>query len=132
MTFYLDTNTCIYALKATYPSIGNKIRGLTPDTIKIPSLVKAELLFGCEKSQRKKRSLEVVEAFLFPYEIIPFCSGAAEHYAKIRGSLEKKGRPIGPNDLIIAATVLANNGVLVTHNVNEFRRIKNLKVEDWT
>lgn len=132
MSYYLDTNTCIYALKGIYPSIERKLRGLTPDSIKIPSLVKAELLFGCEKSQRKKRTRDAVEVFLFPFEVVPFCAKAAEHYAEIRSRLEKKGLPIGPNDLIIAATVAANRGVLVTHNVKEFRRIGKLKVEDWT
>jgi tRNA(fMet)-specific endonuclease VapC len=45
--------------------------------------------------------------------------------------LESKGSIIGPNDIIIASTVLANNGILVTHNVKEFKRIKNLKIENW-
>ena len=57
---------------------------------------------------------------------------AAESYSRIRFDLERRGKPVGPNDLIVAATVMADRGTLVTYNLREFRRIKDLLVEDWT
>ena len=55
-----------------------------------------------------------------------------EAYGKIRADLEKNGTVIGPNDLMIAATVIRKGGVLVTHNTKEFSRIEGLRIEDWT
>ena len=72
-----------------------------------------------------------INKFLEPYEIINFDDECAVVYSKIRASLELKGNIIGPNDYIIAATVLAKNGILVTNNVKEFKRVKNIKIENW-
>ena len=66
------------------------------------------------------------------YTIVPFDTSAAEEYAVIRSALEKKGTTIGANDYIIAATVLADNGLLVTNNTGDFRRVPRLKLDDWT
>jgi tRNA(fMet)-specific endonuclease VapC len=132
MKYYLDTNICIYFLKGIYQVLLNKIMSHTPDEIKICSMVKAELLYGAEKSQRDKENIEKVEQFLLPFEVVAFDNDASVKYSKIRSELEKIGAPIGPNDLIISATVLANNGILVTNNVKEFRRIPDLIVENWT
>lgn len=132
MAFFLDTNICIYALKGRYAAIGPRMQALSPAKIKIPSIVKAELLFGARKSERPSETAEVVSAFLFPFEIVPFGDDAAACYADIRSELERGGKPVGPNDLIVAATVLASRGTLVTHNLKEFGRIESLPLEDWT
>jgi tRNA(fMet)-specific endonuclease VapC len=132
VAFFLDTNTCIYALKGRYPAIGLRMGRMSPASIKIPSIVKAELLFGARKSREPERALEVLERFLFPFEIMPFGDAAAALYSRIRLDLERRGKPVGPNDLIVAATVMANRGTLVTHNVREFARISDLSLEDWT
>lgn len=100
--------------------------------IKIPVIVKAELLFGIEKSLQKEKNMTVFENFLKAFEVINLNDEALNHYAKIRNELEKGGRIIGSNDLFIASIVLAHNGILVTHNTNEFKRIRELKLEDWT
>lgn len=132
MTYFLDTNTCIYFLKGLYPSIRAKLQSLKPREVQIPSIVKAELLFGAENSDRVTENREKVISFLFPFEIVPFDTEAAEIYAAIRLELQKKGIPIGANDLIIAATVLARGGTLITNNEREFKRVKKLKVRNWT
>lgn len=132
MNFFLDTNICIYFLKGISTNINIKLRQANPNNIKIPSIVKAELLFGAAKSNRKKQNTELINKFLLPLEIIPFDSNAAEVYAIVRSSLEKKSKVIGPNDLMIASIVLANNGTLVTNNIKEFKRIGKLKVVNWT
>ena len=132
MTYCLDTNTCIYFLKGTYPLLQSKMLSLNPNDIKIPAIVKAELLHGAEKSQKREENAEKVLMFLLPFEIIPFDSAASVLYAEIRAKLERKGEVIGPYDLLIAATALAANNILVTNNTKEFRRVEGLQVENWT
>jgi len=132
MSYFLDTDICIYALKGLYPAIERHLRSLVPAEIKVPSIVKAELYYGAEKGQNPPRTLAAIERLLLPFEIVAFCGRSAESYSRIRSDLEQRGKPIGPNDLIIAATVAANDGVLVTHNIQEFRRIKGLRLADWT
>ena len=131
MIYYLDSNICVYFLKGLYPSIMENIKNINPNNIKIPSIVKAELLYGAEKSQQKAKNLSNINRFLEPFEIIPFDDDCSIVYSKIRSSMELKGTIIGPNDYIIASTVLAKNGILVTNNTKEFERVKNLKIENW-
>jgi len=131
MIYYLDSNICVYFLKGLYPSIRKNIQNTKPDNIKIPAIVKAELLYGAEKSQNKAKNLANINRFLEPFEIIPFDNECSIVYSKIRSSMELKGTILGPNDYIIAATVLAKNGILVTNNTKEFEKVKNLKIENW-
>ena len=76
--------------------------------------------------------MEKITRFLLPFEIVPFGEKGAAFYGKIKSALEKKGTPIGPNDLLIAATALANQATLVTANLDEFSRVEGLCLEDWT
>lgn len=131
MIYYLDTNICIYFLKGQYPAIAERLRRISPAHIRIPAIVKAELLYGAEKSQHRARNKEAVQRFLDPFAIAPFDDASADAYAHIRASLESKGHGIGPNDYIMAATVLAGSGILVTNNTQEFRRIRQLNTENW-
>jgi tRNA(fMet)-specific endonuclease VapC len=131
MSYFLDTNTCIYFLKGMYPNIRTQLQSKRPLDIKIPAIVKAELLFGAERSQHVKQNTQRVMDFLIPYETVPFASDDAEIYAKIRSALQMQGSPIGANDLIIAATVMEHQGTLVTNNLSEFKRVKHLKLENW-
>ena len=131
MNYFLDTNTCIYFLKGTYPALLTKMLSLRPADIKIPAIVKAELVYGAEKSLKRDENLDKIMAFLLPFEIVPFGDSSVLHYGKIRLLLEKSGTPAGPNDLFIAATVLAVNGILVTNNRKEFSRIPGLRLENW-
>lgn len=130
--YYLDTNTCIYFLKGTHETIRTKILSLSPSDIKIPSIVKAELLFGAQKSQRKRENTVRTERFLEPFEIVPFTDAMTYIYAELRADTEKRGMPVGPNDLLIATIVKHMGGILVTNNVREFHQIKGLKTENWT
>ena len=132
MKYYLDTNICIYFLKGTFPSLLKKMLSFKPEKIKIPSMVKAELIYGAEKSHQKENNRDKIHKFLLPFEVIGFNEKAAEVYAGVRNKLEQAGTPLGPNDMVIAATALAGDGVLITHNLKEFTRIPELKVEDWT
>jgi len=132
VSWFLDTNICIYFLKGSHPSIREHLCSKAPVELKIPAIVRAELLLGAEKSTHPAKVRPKVEAFLSLFETIPFDESAAQEYTLIRSKLEKAGTPIGPNDLFIAATVKARHATLVTHNTKEFKRIKGLKVEDWS
>ena len=132
MNYFLDTNTCIYFLNGKFDAVRKHLQSTTPNNIKIPAIVKAELLFGAQKSKKKEDNTHKVGAFLLPYDIIPFSDAAAVAYSHIRYEMERAGKPIGPNDLLIASIVLAEKGILVTNNVSEFKRVPNLEITDWT
>lgn len=131
MKFYLDTNICIYFLKGQYSQLLDMIMSHSPDDIKVSSMVKAELLYGVEKSQKKEENLEKLRKFLLPFEIIPFDDKAAVEYSVMRANMERTGIVIGPNDLVLSATVLSRCGTLITNNEKEFRRVPGLIVENW-
>ncbi len=131
MNYFLDANICIYYLKGINENIKNILLAKHPDNIKIPSIVKAGLLYGVEKSKKRDENIEKVIGFLLPFEIVSFGNAEAYKYSKLRAKLEKEGNVIGPNGLLIASIVLANDGILVTNNINEFNRIKKLKIENW-
>lgn len=132
MNYFIDTNIIIYALKNSYPNIIKKFEATPSYKILIPSIVKAELDYGASKSKNPKRTRELFNKFLSIYSIVPFTDKETNIYGDIRYQLEKIGKIIGANDLLISAIVMSNNGVLVTHNTNEFSRINGLKIEDWT
>jgi len=131
MKYFLDTNICICYLKGIYPQLKKKLLSYNPDRIVIPSITKAALLFGAEKSKKRKANLEKIHEFLLPFQIQSFSDSETYTYARIRNELEKNGKPIGPNDILIASIVLTNNGTLITNNMKEFERIKGLKIENW-
>ena len=132
MTYFLDTNMCIFHINGSAPKMSDKLEDFTLSDIKIPVMVVAELLYGVEKSQRRDENTRRYKDFISLFDIAPFDDLAAEHYADIRATLEKSGKPIGANDMIIGAIVRANNGTLVTNNTNEFARIEGIVLEDWT
>lgn len=132
MKYYLDSNICISYLRGRNIELRNKIDSFEKTLIKIPAVVKGELLTGAMKSARRDRNINEVLAFLGQFEIIPFDDASAWTYGEIKSALELKGQPIGYNDTIIAATVLAHNGILITNNTREFMRVKGLECEDWT
>lgn len=132
MKYHLDTNIIIYALKGTYKEIENHFRSIPFESIVIPRIVVAEIEYGAKKSKNYKQTIEKYNEFINHFEIIDFDEKASRKFGDIRWTLEQEGKQIGPNDLIIASTVLAHEGVLVTHNTKEFERIKGLKIEDWT
>ena len=132
MKYFLDTNICIYHLNGKFQNIRVKLGGISRDDIIIPSVVVAELYYGAAKSKQRDANIARYSRFVSAYEIMPFDHKAARIYGDIRAGLESKGQPIGWNDLMIAAIVVANRGVLVTHNMGEFSRIDELVLEDWT
>lgn len=132
MQFCLDTNTCVDALRGRHRAMVERFGRYVPQDFSVPAIVRAELLLGALRSRDPLRTREAVEAFLAPYELLPFDRNAAGHYAEVRHDLEIRGLPIGPNDLVIAATARSRNLTLITHNTGEFGRVRGLAIEDWT
>ena len=127
----LDTNTCIYFLNRASEGIIKQFKALSPSQIRLSSVTVAELYYGAEKSKAKSRNRERVKRFVSAFQIVPFDEQACGTYAKIRCALEKSGNLIGPMDLLIASISLAHNFVLVTNNLKEFKRVKQLNLENW-
>ena len=130
--YYPDTNVCINFLRNKNIKLRNKFLEYPPDIIKISAIVTGELLTGAHKSLRKEDNIKQVTNFLSQFEIIPFDWLASVAYGQIRSQLEATGKIIGPNDTLIAASVLSRAGVIVTNNVREFSRVEGLFIEDWT
>ena len=130
--YYLDSNICISYLRKSKSIVASKIFSKDPNDIKIPLIVKAELLVGAVKSAFSQENIKRVQEFCSYFELVPFDDSMLMTYATIRAALELKGQKIGANDTIIAATVLAKNGILVTNNTKEFSRVDGLQLEDWT
>ena len=128
--YVLDTNTLIYFFKG----LGNASQNLlakSPKDIGIPAIVLYELEVGIKKSKSPQKRIKQLKDLTSSVNVLPFGKAEAQASAQIRAQLEKKGTPIGPYDILIAGTALANQATLVTHNVEEFKRIKNLNVIDW-
>lgn len=130
MRYVLDTNTCIYALKLQ-GRVVDRMRDHLPSEIVITIITLAELWFGAHKSARRAAVRREIDAFLEPFEVLPFDREAADTYAQVRFGLERVGRPIGERDLLIASIALARDMTVVTHNLGEFTRVPGLKTEDW-
>lgn len=103
---------------------------LSPQDVAVCSVVKGELLYGAMRSNNPVRTLALQEAFLNNFISLPFDDAAAKIFGRIRAELAANGTPIGPYDLQIAAIAMANNLILVTHNVREFSRVNGLQIED--
>ncbi len=131
MIYLLDTNVCIHLLNQRHTAIVQRLRQHNPADIALCSIVKAELLYGAQRSQRREANLHTLRTFFAPLSSLPFDDKAAEHYGQIRADLLAQGQPIGPNDFLIAAIARAHDATLITHNTAEFSRVPGLRLEDW-
>lgn len=131
MTKYLlDTNICIFFLKGLF-ELDSKIKEVGLENCFISEITVAELKFGAEKSQKVVRNRLVVSTFISQMNILPIYS-SLDSYAQEKNRLQKQGTPIDEFDLLIGATALANDLVLVTNNTKHFKRLTDIQIEDWT
>lgn len=130
LRYLLDTNIVIYVLKRR-PIEVLSVFNANASRMAISSITLAELMHGAEKSSRVTENLMAIEDFSSRLDVLPYGSKAAQHYGAIRAQLEKLGRPIGVNDLHIAAHARSEGLVLVTNNASEFERVPALEVENW-
>lgn len=126
----LDTNIVSDLLRNPNGSAAKRIADVGPDAICVSIITAAELRYGCAKKGSAKL-LAHVEAILQSVQVLAFEIPADAEYGGIRAELEAAGKPIGPNDLLIAAHALAAGAILVTDNTGEFSRIHGLRVENW-
>lgn len=129
--YLLDTNACIRILNGTSERLAGRLKQHEPAELRLCSVVRAELLYGARRSARAADNLRLLARFFEPFVCLPFDDLCAERYGVIRAELERVGSPIGPNDLMIAATGMAHDLTVVTHNTDEFSRVAGLQVEDW-
>ena len=131
MNYLLDTNICIRFLSGRNPNLTKRFLAISAQDKIICSVVRTELYYGAYKSQRQTVSLAKIDAFLRSYPTLPFDNNAARVCGELRADLARKGTPIGPYDVQIAAIALAHNLTLVTHNTGEFSRVPHLLLDDW-
>ncbi len=130
LKYMLDTNIVIYVIKRR-PVEALEVFNLHADQMCISSITLAELLHGAEKSSKPEHNLRQVEDFASRLEVLEYGAKAASHYGDIRADLERKGTPIGVNDLHIAGHARSEGMTLVTNNMREFDRVEALRMENW-
>ena len=130
--FMLDTDTCSYIMKRSHPLLLKRLQSVSVDDLCMSVVTKAELLYGVQLSPRRAQDAAALAAFLPYVEAVGFDEEAALHYAEIRADLKRRGAMIGANDLFIAAHARALGMTLVTNNVDEFARVRDLRIENWT
>lgn len=127
----LDTNIVSYWMRGDSVVIG-RIKECVPSDLSLSAITLAEILYGIEKSPVKKRQRRAkIEKISSLLRVYPFDEAAAKSYAVIRIQLERKGVVMSERDTQIAAIAVANKRTVITHNVNEFRLIEKLTIEDW-
>jgi tRNA(fMet)-specific endonuclease VapC len=126
----LDTNIAIYVIKRR-PVEALKTFNQQAGQLCISSITLAELMHGVEKSARPDHNLRQVEDFASRLVVLEYGNKAAAHYGDIRAALERKGAPIGVNDLHIAGHARSEGLTLVTNNLKEFERVEGLRLENW-
>ena len=130
LKYMLDTNIVIYVIKRR-PLEVRETFNRHAGQLSISAITLAELLHGAEKSAKPEHNLRQVEEFVSRLEVLEYGIKAAAHYGDIRADLERKGTPIGVNDLHIAGPARSEGLILVTNNLREFERVEALRLENW-
>ncbi len=128
--FALDTNVLIHALKGK-GQVRQQLATVSPSNLGVPAIVAYELEYGTFRSASPDQRRRELHRLLSAITILPFDERAADRAARLRYDLDQAGLPIGPLDLLIAGTALAFGATLVTNNIQEFKRVPGLQVENW-
>lgn len=131
LRYLLDANFCIEALNGRSDRVATNLAMREPAQIAVSSIVISEVLYGARISSRPAENMRLAERFFEAFISIPFDNECARHYSDVRADLRRRGLPIGAHDLQIAASALANDLIVVTHNTAEFSRVTGLKYVDW-
>jgi tRNA(fMet)-specific endonuclease VapC len=129
--YLLDTNTASYIIKGNIPAVRRRLVKVPMAQVAISTVTEGELCYGVARRLGATQLQTIVSEFLLRLTILPWDSQAAQQYGWLCATLEREGRPMGNLDLMIGAQALASDCILVT-NDQAFRRIKKLKIEDWT
>jgi tRNA(fMet)-specific endonuclease VapC len=128
--YLLDTNIISDMIRHPTGRIASKVREVGPERVCTSIVVAAELRFG-EKKRGSSRLIARVDATLDALNVLPLEAPADRFYGELRADLERRGLPIGANDMLIAAHALTLGCTLVTDNEREFSRVPGLKIENW-
>lgn len=131
MTYMLDTNICVYAIKNKPEQVLQHLKASLQYGLCISAITLAELEHGVEKSASPEKNTAALMQFLAIMDVLPFDDAAAAEYGKICAYLQRQGTPIGTMDMLIAGHAKAEGLVLVTNNVREFERVPDLEIENW-
>lgn len=129
MDYLLDTNICIYFLKGRYGLV-EKIERIGFENLFISEITVAELKYGVEKSANPDKNRPVINELIDRFKQLPIY-GALDVYAKEKARLKKEGNIVDDLDLLIGATAIEYNMILVTNNEKHFARLQKIKVENW-
>ena len=129
--FLLDSDICVYALSGRHPEVVRTLDRKLPGQVAVSVIALGELLAGAERSSDPGAAQRRIAALTSVATVLPLPPEAASHYGTIRAGLDDTGRPIGPNDLWIAAHARAGQLILVTNNTNDFRSVRGLRLENW-
>jgi tRNA(fMet)-specific endonuclease VapC len=128
--FMLDTNTASWLLKGQ-PNVVARLEAAAPERICLSVVTEAELLYGVAKRPEARKLRAAVDELLAAIDVLPWTRATALRYAIIRAELERRGRPLGPLDMMIAAHAVEHDAVVVS-NDRAFSAVPGLRVEDWT
>lgn len=129
MKYLLDSNICIHYFRDKF-DIDKKLQNIGLKNCAISEITLAELIVGAEKSNNPTKNHRIIEIFATQLTVLPIF-GVIQFYAKEKVRLQKQGNMVSDFDLLIGATAIQNNMIMVTENVKEFKRIKNIKIENW-
>ncbi len=129
MKYLLDTNICIHFFRGNFNLI-DKIQKAGIENCAISEITLAELVFGAENSKYPQKNFQLIETFSKQVAILPILEAIPE-YGKQKVRLRKEGKMISDFDLLIGTTAIANDLIIVTENTKEFKRIENIKIENW-
>jgi tRNA(fMet)-specific endonuclease VapC len=130
MRYLLDTNIVSDLVRNPQGKVAEQVLKIGENNVCTSIIVAAELRYGAEKKPSPRLSGQL-EAVLGALEILPFEKPADASYGSIRVQLERAGKPIGANDLLIAAQALTLGYTVVTDNEKEFSRVEHLHFEKW-
>lgn len=130
MKYLLDTNVCIDLLRS-HPVVVERASMVGPSDCAISSISSYELRTGALNSANPTKEMKRVELLVKTIRELVFDRETAATAAQVRVSTQKKGQPIGPYDILIAAQALQAGLILVTNNIREFKRVPGLEIEDW-
>jgi tRNA(fMet)-specific endonuclease VapC len=134
VSYLLDTNACIALINGKSASVRTRFEKVIDggSQVFVSSVAAFELWYGVAKSARPEANAKAVETFFSgPVQLLAFERGDAERAGEVRAGLEKRRKPIGAYDVLMAGQALRHKMRLVTSNAREFGRVKGLDWEDW-
>jgi tRNA(fMet)-specific endonuclease VapC len=130
LKYLLDTNIIIYFFKKKF-GLRDKFREAGEENLVISEITLAELRFGAENSSNPEKHQKEVADFTKAIPVLPI-TPVIDVFAFEKTRLQKSGMPLDNFDLLIAATAISHNLILVTNNTKHFNRFPSLMIEDWT